>query len=439
MKSTIKSDDKPSFLEYLEIYKDVSFSANGEKLAGREILAPLMKSDEEYQRFYNSIFKNEDIVGISLESYYKLLNYTFNKTISGRYIIPTMLENRVNELITSLEVVINYFKEQENVATKSLEKVKINEELKNTILKDLDESLTPLEKAIYIYLKLCKYLTYDVKFYLTGGELEEQEHQTLDDVSNISLEKNSIVCYDFNMLYAKFLQDLGLKPVIFGREKVYSESHETLEVLFSNLILSADSTTSFFKNDLTNAKLGLPFKGLKCLTKNTIAQKEFNEALNKVYEIFKKEEKIEFDSLIKEYQILNSLEFKISLKERVEIMCSALTSSSLIDMDLMSYALELKNILFSKEELKENIFFTSLGMRKEKDLSLVAILAFNENGFKIRDKDTIYYLYNQESFEKITKEEILSLVLNEELECNNKLKIFIGDVYDDREIKRNKC
>ena len=435
----MESIKKRTFEEYLDIYENVSFSANGEKLTVKEIILPLMQSYEEYQIFYNSIFKNENIAGISLEAYYKLLNYTFKKTIDNSYEIPTYLESRKNALITSLEVVIDYFKEQENTATKSLEKVKINEELKNTILKDLDESLTPLEKAIYIYLKLCKYLTYDAKFYLSDGYLEEQSHRTIEDISNINSEKNRVVCYDFNMLYAKFLQELGLKPVIFGRE-VYSENHETLEVLFSNLILRADSTTSFFKNDLTNAKLGLPLKGLKCLTENEIAQKEFDESLNKVYELFKKEENKaydEFDSLLKEYQILNSIEFKIPLKERIEIMCSALTSSSLTDMDLMSYALELKNILFSKEELLENIFFTALGIRKE-DISLVAILAMNESGFKIRENDTIYYLYDQKSFKKITKEEIVSLVLKDELECNDELRMLIGDVYDVREIKRNK-
>lgn len=435
----ITKSDKPTFLEYLEIYKDVSFSSSGEKLTVKEILAPLMQNDEEYQKFYNNILKNENIANISLESYYKLLKYTFSKTISNRYLIPITLENRIDEIIFSLEIFINYFKEQENDATKSLEKVKINEDFKNTILKGLDENLTPLEKAIYVYLKLCKYLTYDAKFYLSDGYLEGQNHGTFDDIKNINSEKNRIVCYEFNVLYAKLLQEIGLKPVIFGRE-VYSENHETLEVLFSNFILRADSTTSFFKNDLTNVKLGLPLKGLKCLTKNKIVQQEFNESLNKVYELFKKEENKaydEFDSFLKEYQILNSIEFKIPLKERVEIMCSALISSSLIDMDLISYALELKNILFSKDEQKENIFFTALGMKKE-EISLVAILALNESSLKTWEEDAIYYLYNQKSFERLTKREIIDLVQKGELECNNELKMLIGDAYDAREIKRNK-
>lgn len=441
--------NKRTFEEYLDIYENVSFSANGEKLTVKEILLPLMQSDEEYQIFYNSIFKNENIAGISLETYCKLLNYTFKKTIDNNYEIPTYLEKRIKELITSLKVVIDYFKEQENDATKSLGKVKINEELKKVILKDLDDSLTPLEKAIYIYLRLCKYLTYDAKFYLSDGFREEQSHRTIEDISKINSEKNRVVCYDFNMLYAKFLQELGLKPVIFGRV-AYSENHETLEVLFSNLILKADSTTSFFKNDLTNAKLGLPLKGLKCLTENEIAQKEFSDSLNKVYELFKKEENKaydEFDSLLKEYQILNSIEFKTPLKERVEIMCSALTSSSLTDMDLMSYALELKNILFSKEEFLENIFFSILGMKKD-DLKLVAILAYNKKGFKVSGEDTIYYLYNQKSFKLITKEEIIYLMKNKILESDKNLDLLIeeirlrmlinGDDYDVREIKRNK-
>lgn len=103
----------------------------------------------------------------------------------------------------------------------------------------------------------------------------------------------------------------------------------------------------------------------------------------------------------------------------------------------MSYALELKDILFTKEELLENVFFTALGMKKDKELSLVAILAFNEYSFK-NEEETIYYLYNQHIFEKITKEEIISLMLTEELESSRDLRIFIGDVYDAKEIKRNK-
>ncbi len=431
--------NKRMFKEYLDIYGNVSFSANGERLTVKEILTPLMQSDEYYQKFYNSIFKNEKLVNISLESYYRLLNYTFKNTIASNYEISLEIDKRINDLITSLKVVIAYFKEQENIATKSISKVEISQELKKSVLEGLDETLTPFEQAIYIYLKLCKCLTYDAKFYLSDGYNEEQPHKNLDDLKNISLEKKHIVCYEFNMLYAKFLQIIGLKPVIFGR-KNYSENHETLEVLFSNFVLLADSTTSFFKNDLTNAKLGLPLKGLKCLTKNELAEKEFNNALNKVYEIIKQEDNLslkEFDSFKKEYQVLNSFEFKIPLKERVEIMCTTLASSSLTDMDLMSYALELKDILFTKEELLENVFFTALGMKKDKELSLVAILAFNEYSFK-NEEETIYYLYNQHIFEKITKEEIISLMLTEELESSRDLRIFIGDVYDAKEIKRNK-
>lgn len=300
MEINTKNNGKATFEEYFEIFKDVTLGAtNGEKLTIGKILTPLMQSDEEYQKFYDKIFENENIFSnISLSSYYKLLKYTINKTISDKYIIPSKVKERANDLINTLQVVIDYFNEQGKEATKDIEKVKINKELKQAILGNLEEDLTLLEKAIYIYLKLCKYLTYDAKFYLTKSDLEEQSHQTLEDISNINLEKNRIVCYDFNMLYAKFLQELGLNPVIFGRQKVYSENHETLEVLFSNLILRADSTTSFFKNDLTNVKLGLPLKGLKCLTKNEIAEEEFNTSLNKIYELFKKEERIEFANLL---------------------------------------------------------------------------------------------------------------------------------------------
>ncbi len=432
--------EKRTLEEYLDTYENISFSANGERLTVKEILTPLRQNDDVYQEFYNSIFKNKKLGGISLESYYKLLTYTFTKTMVGKYEIPFELEKKINEIIISLKAVINYLKAKENIATKSIDKIEISQELKNAVLGEVDEALTPLEKAIYIYLKLCKYLTYDAKFYLSDGYTEQQPHKSLDNLKDINLDKNRIVCYEFNMLYAKFLQSIGLKPVIFGREN-YSENHETLEILVSNLILAADSTTSFFKNDLTNAKLGLPLKGLKCQTKNEMAEKEFNVALNKVYEIIKKEENRslnEFDFFQKEYQVLNSKKFKIPLKERVEIMCNALSSSSLIDMDLMSYALELKDILFTKEELLENVFFTALGMKKDEELFLVAILAFNEYGFKNKEEETKYYLYHQKSFQEITKEEIIALIQNEELENNSNLSMLIGDVYNDREVKRDK-
>ena len=82
-------------------------------------------------------------------------------------------------------------------------------------------------------------------------------------------------------------------------------------------------------------------------------------------------------------------------------------------IDSLSNILQLKNILFSRYELRDNIEISVVREIKEKDEERIVtagcILALNEKGFTDNIEDTIYYYFHvNEGLRIISKEEIES-------------------------------
>ena len=334
------------------------------------------------ETFNNMISNNSNINGIPISHFlYAISKYFEDNKITENYLVNDDLKNRLKEI-------------------KSSEKV--NVELQDLILSDISPEFNDLEKAIYIYIKMCKVLTYDEEFYAVNqkGPLSEK-HKTIDNVSNISLTNNKVVCYEFDAIYSYFLNKLGINykhfvGIVDGNGKQgeqefddefnrYSEGHTFLKYRCGKYLVKADSVTSILQGDIMQAKLNQPLRGLVCENTNEQSRNEFSQAMHKVYNyIANREPKISqnepekaetFDEIVAQFTNSTDKLKPVDVKEKIEILISKVNSTKMIGIDAYSYLLQLRKILFTEQEQKDNIKISIIRNSSENSAEALSIIS----------------------------------------------------------------
>lgn len=313
--------------------------------------------------------------------------YTLNKffednKIEEEYIISDEIKSRLEEIRSSKIVDIQFFNEYNETNDPLLAKINVNAELKDFILNGMDSNFTDLEKAIYIFIKMCKALTYDNEFFAVNqeGPLAEK-HKTVDYIASISLLNNEVVCSEFNAIYAHMLHEFGINYKNFVSTvngngdhdedefdedfNRYGEGHLFLKFRCGKYLVKADSVTSILQGDLMQAKLNQPLRGLVCENVNKQSQKEFKTIVDKVYNyIAQRESKITknepqqvetFEDIVSQFVDMSDKVKPIDINDKIDILIKKVNSTRMVGIDAYSYLLQLRKILFSKEEQKDNI------------------------------------------------------------------------------------
>ncbi len=313
--------------------------------------------------------------------------YTLNKffednKIEEEYIISDEIKSRLEEIRSSKIVDIQFFNEYNETNDPLLAKINVNAELKDFILNGMDSNFTDLEKAIYIFIKMCKALTYDNEFFAVDqeGPLAEK-HKTVDYIASISLLNNEVVCSEFNAIYAHMLHEFGINYKNFVSTvngngdhdedefdedfNRYGEGHLFLKFRCGKYLVKADSVTSILQGDLMQAKLNQPLRGLVCENVNKQSQKEFKTIVDKVYNyIAQRESKITknepqqvetFEDIVSQFVDMSDKVKPIDINDKIDILIKKVNSTRMVGIDAYSYLLQLRKILFSKEEQKDNI------------------------------------------------------------------------------------
>lgn len=290
----------------------------------------------------------------------------------------------------------------------------------------MPEESTDLEKAIYIYIKMCKLLTYDEEYYAVNQRGKAiEKHQSIDHVSTITPENNKVVCYEFNVIYSKLLNQLGLNfssdyKSLIG--EYYGGSHSNLEFRSDKFLVQADSVTTILNGDIMQAKLNQPLVGLKCINKNKQTQQEFKESVTKMYKLIAEQEKsisenheVEhiqtIDELLEEYSKSTNNIKDVSFEERLSILIDKVNSTAMVGVDSLSYVLQLRKVLFTEEQRDNNLKVTIVKNSEPFDLETTAmasaIFTLNDQGFEENPEQNIYYYYNpNQELIPITKEEL---------------------------------
>lgn len=313
------------------------------------------------------------------------------------------------------------------------QKIHIDKSLEDAILSGIPVDFNDLEKAIYIYIKMCRIFTYNEEYFTKYFDEDiKRKHKDLSYVDQINLFNNEAVCFEFNIIYAAFLNRLGIKfksNYMGYHDEVYGEGHVKMEFRWGKFLVRADAVSYMTKSDLTYAKVSQPLIGLVCLNKNKETQEEFEEALNKVYMHILREENVNsktdiihipfFEEILNEFfKIFTKLE-DIRFEERISIMVRKANNMHLKGVDYFSYLLQLQKMLFTPLERQENIEICMLANNldnEDKKSELVAIITINFKGFNNKDLNLYYILKANGILMPLLKEEIEGLLYIKKLE-----------------------
>lgn len=338
------------------------------------------------------------------------------------YDIPEKIYDRFEEIRNFQKIdidALNKILKTEGTKHKEFE---ISSDLREAILGDMPNFISDIEKAIYIYIRMCKTLTYDEEYYAAEQKgTPAKKHKDISYVSRVTPQNNKVVCFEFNIIYARFLDELGIKFKTIYKgvvEELYGNGHAYLDFRCGKYLVRADSVTSILRGDLAQAKVNRPLKGLKSFNRNIDTYKEFNELVDRVYRyiISKESEKkslhVEsFKEIMSEYIKKTSNVREVSIEERLSILIDNVNSSKMVGIDSISYALQLEEILFNSSEHKNNIFVTVLRSNNfyngEKIAVPCIIFTLNSNGHLSKNgKNTYYYFRPNNDLRLIDKEEL---------------------------------
>lgn len=118
----------------------------------------------------------------------------------------------------------------------AFELAKINPELEDYVLKDMPQNLNKVQKTIYVYTKLCSILNYDPEYSSSGKSFgkKQEVHANITNVEHIGLDNTDVICYDFNIIFGKFLKKFDVNFAIKGyseKSNIYG-NHSDLYVEF---------------------------------------------------------------------------------------------------------------------------------------------------------------------------------------------------------------
>ena len=157
------------------------------------------------------------------------------------------------------------------IDTKFLEQVALNPSIKD-LASDVDKSDSLVAISI-IYHKLCKVLRYDQAAFSSlgnGAKLirEVDKHRSSEFISQVSIDKNEVICNDFSTIFAKLALSMFPDVSLFAKEAYTGMPNGIVHV--SSIIectdvgyLEVDPLASFTRSDFLRARLGLSLTGLR--------------------------------------------------------------------------------------------------------------------------------------------------------------------------------
>jgi len=343
-----------------------------------------------------------------------------NKLIED-YIIPSNIFNNYTMLKEGQLIDIDAINKFLKTTDTKYKYIKLNKDLEQKIISNMPEDLSDLEKAMYIYIKMCKTLSYDEEYYAVNQKGDAVEkHQVLKYISEITLDNPKAVCFEFNVIYTKFLHDLGINfqsnyKNMIG--EVYGDGHVELDFRVGKYLVHADSVTTILGGDIVRSKLNQPIIGLTCENLNLKTKEEFNNSLNKVYTLINEEDKNNkkpadtIENLLEEYKNLTENVQKLKIKDKFNILMEKIASTELKGIDAYYYILKMKKIFFTPDEEVDNLSFNlirnNLPMDEDKTASVIGIFTVNDYSFNEYEMLNDYYLVNEEmNVSKISKDEI---------------------------------
>ncbi|MBO5375487.1 MAG: hypothetical protein J6A52_01390 [Bacilli bacterium] len=389
-----------SYDQFLKEYKDKEYQL---EVDGKKISIPISKlinfislDEQKYEQILNG---NGLIEGIKKEHFlYACCSFFDNHNIFDNYIVPQKFIRRFDELMSFQKIDFQSVNAIPNSINPSLDQITIDSKLKDAILEGINDNDSDIEKAVYIYIKMCKLLTYDDEYYVKGQISDHtNKHSDINNISKITLENNKVICTEFTAIFSMFLKKLGLNYLVQPEGGEYGKGHSWLKFVGDKFIVNADAALSILYGDLARAKFNKPLEGLKCLNENEETRNEFLELINSIYQRIIEEEKKkeDFEKVVSRYQQITSNLKEMPLDERLRVMTDKVKNDNVRGIDLLFDILQLKRMFFTEKELKNNISILFVkDNTSEKEPTIGTIFVLNDINVKINTLNNRYYVFD---------------------------------------------
>lgn len=290
------------------------------------------------------------------------------------------------------------------------QKISINPELKSKILESIPEGLDNLQKAIFIYMKMCEILTYDDEFYAVNQQgVVAFKHEKIDHINEITPSNNRVVCYEFNAIYSVFLKQLGFnyRTISRGYMDDFGGGHAFLTFKSGEYIIKVDSVTGVLNGDIPRVKQKLPLEGIIILNKNKDTKEKFKAELKLMEGLYYKIGKEPtFKETLKAYEQSSPNITIIPFSEKLAIFFTKLKNNNYAQVDRLGYIQILKKTLFSQLELDNNISISYIRNNHplpDLEAESIVVIAIDDD----TSDETKYYIYNARlGLNEIEKEEL---------------------------------
>jgi len=336
---------------------------------------------------------------------FAIYNLLREKIEGKSFLVTTEIRNIYEMLMSNQYTDFESIGKYDNVDNSFLDKANVSDELRHAVFDKMDNNLSLVEKAIYVYMKLCKLLTFDDEYYSSIHGPATERHLNLSNIKTITPQNNRIICFDFNIIYAKLLQELGINSFSFfpPRNSVesYLNVHVSLDIRIGKALIKADSTESLLKGDLVAAKIGNPISGIVCYNSNKKTKDEFYAAFKHVKEIIKNEDKDNsnsLDELLANYSRLTSNLKPTDSNKRIEVLMETINNTNLVGVDSLASLKKLINLLFTDIQRGNIINYTIISNfdtgSVDKWSMANAVISYNPKGLKKCPEENVYYLFN---------------------------------------------
>lgn len=346
-----------------EDYDDYGHKITNQKYVPRHNRVPLryyfkndsnyVKSEDieiEYKRLLEGV--SNDYTGLSQKELYSLKHFFKDIDFFNDKWLPASAL-KIKNIINSPE----WNESEEKICEENdrliIEEVKnasqktdkpINDKFSNEIINSIPADFSVLEKAIYVYSKLCRLLSYDSLYFIT--EDKNLDFLNVDNIDAFDKNNNSIVCHHFAYIFSNILRQIGIENIqenitivpLFGKEQF--NGHSNIRFCLNDNVIFADSTMSVIGGDLTNHKFQNKLKGIRCELYDESKQLEFQESKAKV-ENYLKYEELDNQAKLPNKDKCNML----SINEKYVFFNNCLCNIDLCGIDLISYANSLIQLL----------------------------------------------------------------------------------------------
>ena len=219
----------------------------------------------------------------------------------------------------------------------NLKLIKVHPSLKDKILDGMPTHYDDLFKALYIYIKMCKILTYDEKFFVYNQQGDAASyHEDISHIESITPENNEVVCYEFAAIFEALLKEQNISCEIVkgsGNLDAYGDGHAYVKFKYYGSIIKADSTTDIFLGDIFRAKLNLNLCGFRVSEGNC----QIYNCIQMVYDDINENKKnTDYAKALKEYKSMLTEKQVVSAKDKIDSFVDIINSTGLKGIDFIA-------------------------------------------------------------------------------------------------------